>query len=77
MDQTTLKDKYAPNKAVEGAKTKVDVETYISNTKADIQHGFDKCYYVPSKDFIAMVDTGTYKDTLVMIVMRLKSWLLK
>ena len=26
MDQTTLKDKYAPNKAVEGAKTKVDVE---------------------------------------------------
>ena len=64
MDQTTLKDKYAPNQNVEGAKTKVDVETYINNTKAEIQHGFDKCYYVPSKDFIAMVDKSDFKSTV-------------
>ena len=63
MDQTTLKDTYAPSKNIEGAKTKVDVETYIKNTKAEIRHGFDKCYYVPSKDFIAMADKSDFKAT--------------
>ena len=63
MDQTTLKDKYAPNQNVEGAKSKVDVETYVKNTKAKIEHGGDKCYYVPSKDFIKMVEKSEFKST--------------
>ena len=64
MDQTTLKDEYAPNKNVEGAKTKVDVEQYIANTKAVIKHGGDRCFYVPSQDYIQMVEKSDFNTTV-------------
>ena len=64
MDQTTLKDKYAPNQNVEGAKTKVDVEKYIENTKAVIKHGGDRCFYVPSQDYIQMVNKSDFNTTV-------------
>ena len=63
MDQTTLKDEYAPNKNLDGAKTKVDVEKYIANTKAVINHGGDRCFYVPSQDYIQMVEKSDFKST--------------
>ena len=63
MDQTTLSVDYAPNKPLEGAKTKVDVEQYIANTKAVIKHGGDRCFYVPSQDYIQMVEKSDFNKT--------------
>ena len=60
LDQTNLKNQ---EEKLEGAKEKTDVETYVKNTDVSIQYGGDRCFYVPSKDYIQMVEKGKFKKT--------------
>ena len=60
LDQTTLEKQ---EEKLEGAKVRPDVETYIKNTGAKVEHGGDRCFYVPSKDFIKMVHKDKFKRT--------------
>jgi antirestriction protein ArdC len=63
LDQTNLEDQ---DIEAEGSDTLPKVEKYIENTKADIRHDNDlfagKCYYVPSKDYIGMVQKDKFKS---------------
>ena len=65
LDQTTLEDKDIV--VADGADTIPKVEQYIKNTKADIKHDnklyAGKCYYVPSLDYIGMVDKDKFNNT--------------
>jgi antirestriction protein ArdC len=63
LDQTTLEDNVI---APDGADTLPNVEQYIKNTKADIRYDnqlfVDKCYYVPSLDYIGMVTKEKFNN---------------
>jgi antirestriction protein ArdC len=37
-------------------------ESFFANTKADIRHGGNQAYYVPSRDFIQMPPFETFRD---------------
>jgi len=39
------------------------VEGFVGNTKAEIQHGGNQAFYVPSKDFIKVPEIKTFEDT--------------
>ena len=61
MDQTTLAKQY--EKSGDGSKTKINAEQYVKNTGARIEHGGDRCFYEPSKDYIQMVDKKMFIRT--------------
>ena len=62
MDQTTLADKYK-GEVGEGAGNKANVESYVANTKAIINHGGDRCFYKPDADYIQMVEKSQFNST--------------
>ena len=62
MDQTTLADKYK-GEVGEGAGNKANVESYVANTKAIINHGGDRCFYRPDADYIQMVEKYQFNST--------------
>ena len=37
-------------------------ESFFANTKADIRHGGNQAYYVPSRDFVQMPPFETFRD---------------
>ena len=66
LDQTTLKDSDVIE--ADGSNTLPNIETYLKNTGAIIKYGVkenlmysDMCYYVPSHDYIGMVDKTSFK----------------
>jgi antirestriction protein ArdC len=64
LSQTNLKEEDIVS---DGASTLPNVEEYIKNTNADIRYDNNlftgKCYYVPSQDYIGMVDN--YYSTIL------------
>jgi len=67
LDQTTLTDEELDESKTGNAVTLPSVEDYIKNTGADVRIDNDlyenACYYVPSKDYIGMVDKDKFRDT--------------
>lgn len=61
LDQTTLKGKF--QETAEGAASLEAVEAYVNNTGANIQDGYDSCFYSPIKDLIGMVDKKDFNST--------------
>jgi antirestriction protein ArdC len=63
LSQTNLKEEDIVS---DGASTLPNVEEYIKNTNADIRYDNNlftgKCYYVPSQDYIGMVDKDKFNN---------------